>query len=75
MDLLAILISLSLLMLLAYRGMSVLILAPVMALLAVLLSGQFEELLPVYTQVFMKGMGGYLIQYFPLFLLGSILEN
>ena len=72
MDLLAILISLSLLMLLAYRGMSVLILAPVMALLAVLLSGQFEELLPVYTQVFMKGMGGYLIQYFPLFLLGSI---
>ncbi len=72
MDLLAILVSLSLLMLLAYRGMSVLILAPVMALLAVLLSGQFEELLPVYTQVFMKGMGGYLIQYFPLFLLGSI---
>jgi len=72
MDLLAIFISLSLLMFLAYRGMSVLILAPVMALLAVLLSGQFDELLPIYTQVFMKGMGGYLIQYFPLFLLGSI---
>jgi len=58
--------------LLAYRGISVLILAPLMALLAVLLSGQFQELLPIYTQVFMKAMGAYIIQYFPLFLLGSI---
>jgi H+/gluconate symporter-like permease len=72
MELIAIFISLALLMYLAYRGMSVLILAPVMALLAVLLSGNTEDLLPVYTQVFMKAMGGYLIQYFPLFLLGSI---
>ncbi|WP_114654158.1 GntP family permease [Polynucleobacter necessarius] len=72
MDLIAIVASLGLLMLLAYRGMSVLILAPVMALLAVLLSGNPGDLLPVYTQVFMKAMGGYLIQYFPLFLLGSV---
>jgi len=72
MELVSILISLGLLMFLAYRGMSVLILAPVMALLAVLLSGNFADLLPIYTQVFMKAMGGYLIQYFPLFLLGSI---
>lgn len=72
MDLIAIIVSLGLLMLLAYRGMSVLILAPVMALLAVLLSGNLSDLLPIYTQVFMKAMGGYLIQYFPLFLLGSI---
>lgn len=72
MELLSILISLGLLMLLAYRGMSVLILAPAMALLAVLLNGDFQTVLPVYTQVFMKAMGGYLIQYFPLFLLGSV---
>ena len=72
MELLSILISLGLLMYLAYRGMSVLILAPAMALLAVLLNGDSQSLLPVYTQVFMKAMGGYLIQYFPLFLLGSI---
>jgi len=72
MELLSILISLGLLMFLAYRGMSVLILAPAMALLAVLLNGDFQTLLPVYTQVFMKAMGGYLIQYFPLFLLGSV---
>jgi H+/gluconate symporter-like permease len=72
MELLSILVSLGLLMLLAYRGINVLILAPLMALLAVLLSGQFQELLPIYTQVFMKAMGAYIIQYFPLFLLGSI---
>ena len=72
MELLSILISLGLLMYLAYRGMSVLILAPAMALLAILLNGDSQSLLPVYTQVFMKAMGGYLIQYFPLFLLGSI---
>jgi H+/gluconate symporter-like permease len=72
MELLSILVSLGLLMLLAYRGISVLILAPLMALLAVLLGGQFQELLPIYTQVFMKAMGAYIIQYFPLFLLGSI---
>jgi len=72
MELLSILVSLGLLMLLAYHGISVLILAPLMALLAVLLSGQFQELLPIYTQVFMKAMGAYIIQYFPLFLLGSI---
>lgn len=72
MELLSIFVSLGLLMFLAYRGMSVLILAPAMALLAVLLNGDFQALLPVYTQVFMKAMGGYLIQYFPLFLLGSV---
>jgi len=72
MDLISILVSLGLLMFLAYRGMSVLILAPTMALLAVLLNGDIQSLLPVYTQVFMKAMGGYLIQYFPLFLLGSV---
>jgi len=71
MELLSILLSLGLLMYLAYRGMSVLILAPAMALLAVVLNGDIQSLLPVYTQVFMKAMGGYLIQYFPLFCLAQ----
>jgi H+/gluconate symporter-like permease len=56
----------------AYRGVSVLLLAPVLALLAVVMSGDVAMLLPVYTQVFMKAMGGYLMQFFPLFLLGAI---
>ena len=70
---LGILLSLGLLMYFAYRGVSVLLLAPVLALLAVWMSaGELFMVLPTYTQVFMKAMGGYLIQFFPLFLLGAV---
>jgi H+/gluconate symporter-like permease len=72
MGTLGIFLSLGLLMYLAYRGISVLILAPVLALLAVVMAGDVALLLPVYTQVFMKAMGGYVIQFFPLFLLGAL---
>ncbi|MCA9132865.1 MAG: GntP family permease [Planctomycetales bacterium] len=58
-------------MALAYRGINVLILAPAMALLAVLL-GREAPLLATYTQVYMESLGGYLVKYFPLFMLGSI---
>lgn len=66
-----ILISLALLMWLAYRGISVLILAPSMALLAVLLSPEVP-LLASYTQVFMKAVGSFIALFFPLFLLGAV---
>lgn len=72
MDSLAILISLGLLMFLAYRGITVLILAPLMASLALLLSGEALYMLPTYTQIFMAELGGYLIKFFPLFILGSM---
>jgi len=72
MDTLGILMSLGLLMYLAYRGLNVLILAPLLALLAVLCAGDVALMLPTYTQMFMKAMGGYLIQFFPLFLLGAL---
>lgn len=72
MGTLGILISLALLMYLAYRGINVLILAPLLALLALLFAGDIALLLPTYTQVFMKAMGGYVIQFFPLFLLGAL---
>ena len=68
---LGILISLVLLMYLAYRGGSVLILAPVLSLLAALLSDG-APLLATYTQVFMEALGGYVIRFFPLFLLGAV---
>ncbi|MEO8269845.1 MAG: GntP family permease, partial [Aureliella sp.] len=68
---LGIVLSLLLLMTLAYRGLNVLVLAPAMALLAVLL-GREAPLLATYTQVYMVSLGGYLVKYFPLFLLGSI---
>lgn len=71
MGLAGIVLSLLLLMYLAYRGINVLILAPLMALLAVLMSGSLP-LMATYTQVFMKALGGYVILYFPLFLLGAI---
>ena len=70
-----IVLSLCLLMYLAYRGINVLILAPLLALLAVLFQGfggESAPLLGTYTQVFMQSLGGYLIKYFPLFMLGAI---
>ncbi|RUR45040.1 GntP family permease [Vreelandella populi] len=72
MGTLAIIISLLLLMFLAYRGISVLLLAPLMASLAVLLSGDGAFLLPIYTDSFMQALGNYVIQFFPLFLLGAL---
>ncbi|GGG73263.1 citrate transporter [Salipiger pallidus] len=71
MGLFGIILSLVLLMYLAYRGINVLILAPLLASLAVLLSGGLP-VLATYTQIFMDSLGGYIITYFPLFLLGAI---
>lgn len=67
-----ILISLILLMALAYRGISVIILAPILSLLAVVLSGAGAQLLAIYTQVFMYGLLGFVVKYFPVFLLGAV---
>ncbi|BFM99850.1 GntP family permease [Moraxella sp. K02] len=68
----AIIISLFLLMYFAYRGYSVLILAPLMATLAVALSGDILSSLPIYTTVFMKALSGFLLKFFPIFLLGAV---
>lgn len=68
---LGILLSLALLMYLAYRGINVLVLAPLLALLAALLGGE-TRLLATYTQIFMVSLGGFVAKYFPLFLLGAI---
>jgi len=67
-----IIISLGLLMYLAYRGISVLILAPVLALLALLFQGGQTHLLSTYTEVFMVNFAAYAKQYFPIFILGAI---
>ena len=72
MSTLAIIISLLLLMFLAYRGVTVLLLAPLMAGLAVLLSGEINLFLPIYTETFMKALGGYVLQFLPIFLLGAL---
>ncbi|MFU8882501.1 MAG: GntP family permease [Rhodobacterales bacterium] len=56
---------------LAYRGVSLLLLAPAMAIFAVIAS-EGGPVLASYTQVFMQATGGFIIQYFPLFLLGAV---
>lgn len=63
--------SLLLLIYLAYRGVSVLVVAPLMALLAALCSAGVP-ILATYTQVFMPAFGNFAISYFPLFLLGAL---
>ena len=63
-------LALGLLIFLSYRGVSVLLLAPLMAIIAVVFAG--APLLASYTQVFMPALGSFIIQYFPLFLLGAL---
>ncbi|HYF48014.1 MAG TPA: GntP family permease [Planctomycetota bacterium] len=67
----AIVLSLCLLMYLAYRGITVLLLAPILALMAVALGGDLP-LLATYTEVFMKSFGSFAKSFFPLFLLGAV---
>jgi H+/gluconate symporter-like permease len=69
-EVLAIVVSLALLMTLAYRGLPVIVFAPICALLAAGLSG--KALLPTYTETFMTAASGYLRSFFPLFLMGAI---
>ena len=68
---LGIILSLLLLMFLAYRDVSVLILAPFCALLAVVFDGNLP-VLATYTQIFMGSIGQFVRDYFPLFLLGAL---
>jgi H+/gluconate symporter-like permease len=70
MGLFGILLALSGLIWLAYRGWSILLLAPAAALLAALLSG--EPLLAHWTQTFMGSAAQFVAQFFPLFLLGAL---
>ncbi|MFM7055312.1 MAG: GntP family permease [Planctomycetota bacterium] len=66
-----ILFSLFLLMLLAWRGASVLVIAPLCVLAAVIADGHTPAL-AAYTQIFMPGVGQFIARYFPLFLLGAV---
>lgn len=70
MGLAGILLGLALLVWLAFRGWSVLLLAPVAALIAAAFAG--EPLLAHWTQTFMGGAAQFLGQFFPLFLMGAL---
>ncbi len=70
MGLAGILVSLGLLIWLAYRGWSVLVLSPAAALVAAAFSR--EPLLAHWTQTFMGSATQFLMQFFPIFLLGAL---
>ncbi|WP_275630324.1 GntP family permease [Pseudomonas sp. 273] len=63
--------ALALLMLAAYRGYSVILFAPIAALLAVLFTDP-SAVAPAFTGVFMEKMVGFVKLYFPVFLLGAV---
>jgi H+/gluconate symporter-like permease len=68
--LLGILLALALLVWFAYRGWSVLLLAPLAALVAAGVAR--EPLLAHWTQTFMAAAAKFLAEFFPLFLLGAV---
>src|SRR4051794_1470697 len=70
MSVVGILVALGLLVWLAYRGWTILLLAPLCALIAALLAGQ--PLLANWTQTFMSNAAGFVAQFFPIFLLGAL---
>ena len=71
MDLVIIILALGLLMLIAYRGFSVILFAPLCALLAVILT-EPSYALPFFSNIFMEKMVGFIKNYFPVFLLGAV---
>ena len=70
MGLIGILLGLALLVWLAYRGWSILLLAPGAALIAAAFAG--GPLLAYWTQTFMDTASRFIAQFFPLFLLGAL---
>jgi H+/gluconate symporter-like permease len=70
MGLFGILLGLGLLIWLAYRGWSILLLAPAAALIAAAFAG--GPLLAFWTQTFMDSASRFVAQFFPLFLLGAL---
>ncbi len=70
MGLFGILLGLALLVWLAYRGWSILLLAPGAALIAAAFAG--GPTLPYWTQTFMDNASRFIAQFFPIFLLGAL---
>lgn len=70
MGLVGILVALGLLVWLSFRGWSVLLLAPAVAIVAAAFAG--EPLLAHWTQTFMGSAAQFIAQFFPIFLLGAL---
>ncbi len=70
MGLVGIIVALGLLIWLSFRGWSVLLLAPFVAIVAAAFAG--EPLLAHWTQTFMGSAAQFIAQFFPIFLLGAL---
>src|SRR5512138_937603 len=71
MSLLVVVLALALLMFVAYRGFSVILFAPICAMLAVLLTDP-SLIAPIFTGVFMEKLVGFVKSYLPVFILGAV---
>lgn len=71
MDVSIAILALGLLMFAAYRGYSVILFAPLAAMGAVLLT-EPAAVAPVFSDIFMDKMVGFVKLYFPVFLLGAV---
>jgi H+/gluconate symporter-like permease len=71
MNIVVILFSLTLLIFVAYRGHSVILFAPIAALVAVLLTQPYL-VMPLYGSVFMDRMVNFIKLFFPVFVLSAI---
>ena len=73
-SIIGLILSLSLIIFLAYKGYSTIITAPLVALLTVLLIGgdSNKQLMVHYTEVYMGGFANFVKNYFPIFLTGAI---
>lgn len=65
-----IIVSLILLITLAYRGVPVILAAPIASAVALIFSG--APILASYTEIFMPAMADFVSNYFPVFLVGAI---
>ncbi|QGU03601.1 GntP family permease [Corynebacterium comes] len=70
LGIIGILLSLTLLITLAYRGVPVLIAAPIAAVVALVFSR--APILAAYTEIFMPAMANFVGNFFPVFLTGAI---
>jgi len=71
MSLVIVVLALALLMFVAYRGFSVILFAPICAMLAVLATDP-SLVAPVFSGVFMDKMVGFVKSYLPVFILGAV---
>lgn len=71
MDVLVALVALIFLMLAAYRGHSVILFAPIAAMLAVALTDP-SAIAPVFSGLFMEKLASFVKNYFPVFMLGAV---